>query len=139
VNGFSFGDNNNDLTDSDGHGTHVAALVAASGVHMVSGVAPRAKIMCLKVQDSDGALFASYIFAAYQYALDMGAHIIVNSFSNTYWSVPDELPRPIHYKQTAAYQDAIRSLNSSGVLIFAAAGNEQVSTAVYLAMLLFWP
>ena len=66
MNGFNFGDSSNDLTDSNGHGTHVAAIVAASGVHMVSGVAPRAKIMCLKVQDGDGALFASYIFQAYQ-------------------------------------------------------------------------
>ena len=66
MNGFNFGENNNDLTDSNGHGTHVAGIVAASGVHMVSGVAPRAKIMCLKVQDSDGALFASYILQAYQ-------------------------------------------------------------------------
>lgn len=130
MHGFNFGDSNDDLADSNGHGTHVAAIVAASGVHMVSGVAPRAKIMCLKIQDRDGALFASYIFSAYQYALDMGAHIVVNSFSNTYWSVPEELPGPIYYKQTAAYEDAIKSLNSSGVLIFAAAGNEQVSTAL---------
>lgn len=48
--------------------------------------------MCLKIQDDDGHLFASYIFTAYQYALDMGAHIIVNSFSNTYWSVPQDPP-----------------------------------------------
>jgi subtilisin family serine protease len=92
VRGFNFGDNNADLTDASGHGTHVAAIVAAAGAHLVSGVAPKAKIMCLKVQDSGGHLFASYIFSAYQYALDMGAHIIVNSFSNTYWSVPRELP-----------------------------------------------
>lgn len=59
---------------------------------MVSGVAPRAKVMCLKVQDDEGLLFASYIFAAYQYAMDMGAHLIVNSFSNTYWSVPQNPP-----------------------------------------------
>lgn len=85
--------------------------------------------MCLKIQDSDGALYASYIFQAYQYALDMGAHIVVNSFSNTYWSVPEDLPGAIYYKQNAAYEDAIRSLNASGVLVFAAAGNEQVRTA----------
>jgi hypothetical protein len=101
---------------------------------MVSGVAPRAKIMCLKVQDSNGGLFASYIFEAYQYAQDMGAHIIVNSFSNTYWSVPQDLPSPNHYKQTAAFEDAIKSLNKSGVLIFAAAGNEQVRSAVCCAV-----
>lgn len=64
-----------------------------------------------------------------QYAMDMGAHIVVNSFSNTYWSVPEEQPGPIQYKQEAAYEDAIRSLNSSGILVFAAAGNEQVRTA----------
>lgn len=48
--------------------------------------------MCLKVQDDEGLLYASYIFAAYQYAMDMGAQIIVNSFSNTYWSVPQSPP-----------------------------------------------
>lgn len=86
--GWNFGDGNADLTDRSGHGTHVASIAAAAGVSQVSGVAPGARIMCLKVQDADDALYASYMFAAYQYALDMGAHIIVNSFSNTYWSVP---------------------------------------------------
>jgi hypothetical protein len=90
VYGWNFGDKNADVTDNNGHGTHVASIVAAAGVSRVSGVAPGASIMCLKVQDKDGRLFASYMFSAYQYALDMGAHIVVNSFSNTYWSVPTE-------------------------------------------------
>lgn len=68
--------------------------------------------------------------------MDMGAHIVVNSFSNTYWSVPEEQPGPIYYKQAAAYEDAIKSLNSSGVLIFAAAGNEQVCTSRFICMCL---
>eukprot|EP00892_Ulva_mutabilis_P012121 jgi/Ulvmu1/9281/UM050_0030.1 len=127
VMGWNFGAGNADVSDADGHGTHVAAIAAGSGVSMVSGVAPRAKIMCLKVQDDDGQLFASYIFSAYQYALDMGAHIIVNSFSNTYWSVPQDPPGAKYYSRTAAYEDAARVLRDAGVLIFAAAGNEQVS------------
>ena len=88
VYGWNFGDGGADLTDLTGHGTHVASVAAGAGVSRVSGVAPGARIMCLKVQDGDGRLFASYMFQAYQYALDMGAHIVVNSFSNTYWSVP---------------------------------------------------
>lgn len=88
VYGWNFGDDDTDLTDASGHGTHVASIAAAAGVSRVSGVAPGASIMCLKVQDREGHLFASYMFQAYQYALDMGAHIVVNSFSNTYWSVP---------------------------------------------------
>lgn len=70
----------------------VLRCLHSAGASMVSGVAPRAKVMCLKVQDDDGHLFASYIFAAYQYAVDMGAHIVVNSFSNSYWSVPQNPP-----------------------------------------------
>jgi subtilisin family serine protease len=88
VHGWNFGSDSDDLTDGDGHGTHVASVAAGAGVARVSGVSPGAKVMCLKVQDGDGKLFASYMFAAYQYALDNGAHIVVNSFSNTYWSVP---------------------------------------------------
>ena len=48
---------------------------------------------CIRAQDDNGELFASYMFKAYQYALDMGAHIVVNSFSNTYWSVPSSQAR----------------------------------------------
>jgi subtilisin family serine protease len=87
--GYNFGDGNTDLTDISGHGTHVAATAAAAGVNMVSGTAPEAKIMCLKIADTDGKMYASYVFAAYEYAAKMGAHIIVNSFSNTFWKVPE--------------------------------------------------
>lgn len=193
LHGWNFGDGGADLSDKNGHGTHVASIAAAAGVNRVSGVAPAAQIMCLKVQDGDGRLFASYMFAAYQYALDMGAHIVVNSFSNTYWAVPTDpagaryatrwlyiallaclsapgmlpeagmqhvggkmgwrrlarrlaLERPVvvalqrgcegvlvrragkkDQDRMHAYGSALQALNDAGVLVMAAAGNEQVS------------
>ena len=72
------------------HCVQVASIAAGAGAHRVSGVAPHAKIMCLKVQDDNGNIFASYVFGAFQYAQAMGAHIISNSFSNTYWDLPSE-------------------------------------------------
>jgi len=88
IHGWNFAVNSSDISDSNGHGTHVASIAAGAGVARVSGVAPRAQVMCLKVQDTEGAIYASYIFAAFNYARSMGAHIVCSSFSNTYWSLP---------------------------------------------------
>lgn len=84
VNGIGFGIRSADLSDMVGHGTHVASAVAGAGVARVAGVAPRAKIMCLKVADAEGRIFATAAAAAFAYALAMGAHIAVSGFSNPF-------------------------------------------------------
>jgi subtilisin family serine protease len=107
-NGYNFGSGNGDVSDENGHGTHAASIAAGAGVAAVSGVAPHAKIMCLKVSDEDGRLYASSVFQAYSYAKAMGAHIVSNSFSNTYWSIPAEtsgasLPRHLRLEGRTMY------------------------------------
>lgn len=101
--GYNFGSGNGDVSDTDGHGTHAASIAAGAGVAAVSGLAPHAKIMCLKVNDDNGKLFASSVFKAYAYAKAMGAHIVSNSFSNTYWSLPTAAPGALPPSQALLY------------------------------------
>ncbi|QGU00447.1 hypothetical protein SYNTR_1853 [Candidatus Syntrophocurvum alkaliphilum] len=60
--------------DSDGHGTHVAGILAGNG--KVKGVAPNAHLMAIKVVDSAGFTSEDKIIQAVEYAVNNGADII---------------------------------------------------------------
>src|SRR2546422_490270 len=67
--------------DVTGHGTHVAAIIAAEGVS-VAGVAPGVTLLAIKVAGRSG--FATYgaIIAAIKYSADVGADVINMSFGD---------------------------------------------------------
>jgi subtilisin family serine protease len=50
IHGWNFSKNNNDLSDSVGHGSHIAGIIASSGRE--GGIAPCARIMILKYYDA---------------------------------------------------------------------------------------
>ena len=54
--GYDYGMGDDDPMDNDGHGTHVAGIIAASvnNGEGVAGVAPNAKIMALRVANESG-------------------------------------------------------------------------------------
>jgi subtilisin family serine protease len=58
--------------DDNGHGTHVAGLSAGT----LGGIAPKAKILPVKVLSSEGRGDLGTIAAGIMYAIDMGADII---------------------------------------------------------------
>ncbi|MHB8984208.1 MAG: S8 family serine peptidase, partial [Carboxydocellales bacterium] len=60
--------------DSNGHGTHVAGIAAASG--QISGVAPGAQLMVIKAMDGEGVNGWSTIAEAINYAANHGAKIV---------------------------------------------------------------
>jgi subtilisin family serine protease len=60
--------------DSNGHGTHVAGIAAASG--RISGVAPGAQLMVIKAMDGEGVNGWSTIAEAINYAANQGAKIV---------------------------------------------------------------
>ena len=78
VQGWDFVDKDGDPRDEEGHGTHVAGIVAAvAHNHLgVSGVAPDAKIMPVRVLDSDGAGSIDDIEAGVHWAVDHGAKVV---------------------------------------------------------------
>ncbi|MEM2142784.1 MAG: S8 family serine peptidase [Candidatus Thorarchaeota archaeon] len=101
--------------DDNGHGTACAWLAAGTGQAMgrvLSGTAPGARIMAVKVLDSEGSGEDSVIAQGIEYAVDNGADVISLSLGGP-WS--DTYNDPT----VAAADAAVRA----GVVVVAAAGN----------------
>lgn len=115
VHGWNFVDNNNDLTDKHGHGTHIAGIIGAEGGNGIgiSGVSPKVSLMVLRYYDPKSAESNNLIntVKAIQYATKMGANIINYSGGGLSPS-PDE-------------RAAIEEANRKNILFVAAAGNER--------------
>ena len=70
----------NTSSDDNGHGTHVAGIIAANintnfGVNDVVGVAPKASLIPIKVLDSRGSGTLSNVAKGIDYSVSQGAHI----------------------------------------------------------------
>lgn len=116
VGGYDFVDNDTDPMDIDGHGTHVAGIVAANGG--VVGVAPDASILAVRVLDNEGFGNNIQTIAGIEYAVDPdgdpstddGADVINLSLGGT-----GNADDPVSL--------AVDSATEAGVVVVAAAGN----------------
>lgn len=104
-------DDDGSVDEMAGHGTFVAGLVTL--------VAPDAQIMALRVLDSDGVGRAFLLAEAIQYAVQHGADVINVSLSTPYYS--------------RALENALKDANRRGVVVVAAAGNDNADRNVYPA------
>jgi subtilisin family serine protease len=96
-----------------GHGTMTSGLV-----HLV---APKAQILPLKAFSSNGTGYLSNIVAALYYATQHHANVVNMSFDLT--------------SNSPSLTQAVSYANKAGVVLVAAAGNENTSAAVYPAAL----
>lgn len=89
IRGWDFINNDNNPTDDNSHGTHVAGIIAARGDNGIgiTGVNWYAKIMCIKVMQSTGRGDAVTIAKGVEYAASMGAKIINLSLGGYYESL----------------------------------------------------
>jgi thermitase len=118
VHGWNFIDNNADISDQNGHGTHVAGILAAAGNngYGVAGVDWGARLMVLKFIDANGNGSIDAAVQAIYFAVQHGARVI-----NASWGGED-------YSQ--ALVDAIGYANAHNVVFVTAAGNESVNNDV---------
>jgi serine protease len=121
VAGYDFVNNKVNADDDNGHGTHVAGTVAQStnNNYGVAGVAYEAKIMPLKVLAASGGGTISDIAEAIRFAADNKADVINMSLGGG--------------GESQVMKDAIEYAYKKGVVIVAAAGNENRDSASYPA------
>ena len=101
-----------DPSDDEGHGTHVAGTIAARGFNGVgvTGVAPDAQIMPVKVLDDHRNGSATSLADGILYAVAHGAKIINASVNGD--------------GRSTALEDAIKTAQAAGVTIVASSGND---------------
>lgn len=67
--GYDFVNSDPDPMDDNGHGTHVAGIVAADGI-VIRGVSPKARLLAYKVLDASGRGLERNIIAAIERVVD---------------------------------------------------------------------
>jgi subtilisin family serine protease len=116
INGWDFYNNDAKVFDpvnDDLHGTHVAGIIAAeiNGIGTV-GIAPKVKIVPLKVLGQDGG-DTTDVIKAINYAKKLGIKIINCSFGGS------------------SFDNALKdAMQNSGILFVAAAGNDGLNTDI---------
>ena len=109
--GWDFANNDNDPSDDNGHGTHVAGTIGAVGDNGVgiTGVSQQVRLMGLKFIGADGSGTAADAVSAILYAAANGADVTNNSYGGGF---------------SQAMLDAIQTADSQDSLFVAAAGND---------------
>jgi serine protease len=111
VPGWDFVNDDAIAADDHGHGTHCAGTVAqtTNNGRGVVGLAPKARIMPLKVLNQYGSGYTSDIADAIRFAADNGAHVLSLSLGGGW------------YSQIMA--DAVSYARDKGCMVVCAAGN----------------
>src|SRR3990167_7936919 len=100
----------NKWDDDNGHGTHVAGIVAARDNEIgVVGVAPEAQLWAVKVLNRNGSGYISDVIAGINWAVDNGMQVVNMSLGSA--------------SDVTAMHDAVDAAYAAGVVLVAAAGN----------------
>jgi subtilisin family serine protease len=129
--GATFVAGTSDNRDDDGHGTHVAGIIAAEDNAIgVVGVAPSAKLWAVKVLDSTGngstSSIASGINWVIQKKADTGGDWIIN-MSLGIAPCSAQVPDKCATSAPLGLQNACQRAADAGILVFAASGNDSVA------------
>ena len=137
VEGEDYFEVDNDPSDTDGHGTAVSGVVAATQNNAtgISGVCPKCKVLPMRAfsiinleEEIDGRMdtiadsraAGSHLAAAVNWAVDQGVDILNFSFGSDTTS-------------SSALVQAMRLASNNGILLIGAAGNENTDKEFYPA------
>ncbi len=97
--------------DDNGHGTHIAGIIAAgSRTRGMTGVAPGAMLAPIKAFDHNGSAFVSDIILAIEWCIANKMNIINMSFGMR--------------KRNKALLNAVTNASQAGIIIVASSGND---------------
>jgi len=124
VGGWNILDNTSETTDTAGHGTDVALVIAANAGNSygLAGACPMCQVMPVKIS-TDGTATPHVIAAGIRWAVDHGATVIVVSAAAAGGGPDPET------------QTAVDYAGAHGAVILAAAGNDGATTLHYPAAL----
>ncbi len=109
--GYDFVNNDADPMDDDGHGTHVAGIIAGRSAEL-SGMAADASLYAYKVLNANGDGFAGDVIAAVERAIQDGVTVINLSLGAPNGDPDDDLSQAVDYAA------------AMGIVVVAAAGND---------------
>ncbi len=118
--GYDFVDDDDDPRDENGHGTHVAGIIAAilNNNEGIAGLAPNVTILPVRVMNARGRGSDPDIARGIRFAADRGAKVINLSLGATLMLNADE--------PSALVNEAIVYAQQQGALVVVAAGNDAV-------------
>ena len=119
--GYDFVNNDPYPMDDYNHGTHCAGIAAAVTNNLIgiAGVSWNCKIMPIKVLNSRGRGYSSWIAKGIKWAADHNANVISLSLGS--------------YEYSQVLVDAINYAYNKGIVVVAAAGNENTNKRCYPA------
>lgn len=118
--GYDFVEDDADPGDKNGHGTHVAGIIAAAmnNAEGIVGLAPDVRILPVRVMSAEGSGKDAWIAQGIRFAVQRGAKVINLSLGATlFLATPGTAP---------IIAKAIREAQAAGALVVLAAGNDFV-------------
>ena len=112
--GYDFHNSDNDATDDNGHGTHVAGTIAQASNNGIGtmGITPNVNILPIKVLGADGTGFSTNTIEGTNYAVQQGADVINLSLGSPNYS--------------AAEEAAVNAAVNANVAVIGATGNDGI-------------
>ncbi|MDE3058278.1 MAG: S8 family serine peptidase [Bacteroidota bacterium] len=110
IGGYDFVNNDSDPLDDNGHGTHVAGIIAGNS-STLHGIDPNAELLAYKVLDQNGEGYTSTIIAGIEQAVKDSVAVINLSLGTPEGDPDDPLSLAVDHAVEA------------GVVVVAAAGN----------------